>query len=125
MVKQKRPVFLNLWQIRFPITAIMSVLHRLTGVLLFLAIPFFIYTLQRSLESESGFQTVSQYFDLFMVKIILTLLVWSLLHHLLAGVRYLLLDIDLGIERQQAKLTAWLVIISAISLLLVFAGVCL
>jgi len=125
MVKQKRPVFLNLWQIRFPITAIMSILHRLTGILLFLAIPLFIYTLQLSLTNEAGFQAVVNYFDSPLVKVGLLLLVWSLLHHLLAGVRYLLLDIDLGIERQQAKLTAWLVIISALVILLVFAGVCL
>jgi len=125
MEKQKRPVFLNLWQIRFPITAIMSILHRLTGVLLFLAIPFFIYALQASLYSESGFQTVIHYADSALIKITLLFLTWSLLHHLLAGVRYLLLDIDLGIERQQAKLTAWLVIILALGLLLVFAGACL
>ena len=124
MVKHKRPVFLNLWQIRFPITAIMSIMHRLTGVLLFLAIPFFIYALQQSLQSESGFQTVIGYADLLAIKIVLLLLVWSLLHHLLAGVRYLLLDIDIGIELPQARLTAWLVIILAL-VLLVLVGSCL
>jgi len=124
MVKHKRPVFLNLWQIRFPITAIMSIMHRLTGVLLFLAIPFFIYALQQSLQSESGFQTVIGYADSLAMKIVLLLLVWSLLHHLLAGVRYLLLDIDIGIELPQARLTAWLVIILAL-VLLVLAGSCL
>ena len=124
MVKHKRPVFLNLWQIRFPITAIMSIMHRLTGVLLFLAIPFFIYALQQSLQSESGFQTVIGYADSLAMKIALLLLVWSLLHHFLAGVRYLLLDIDIGIELPQARLTAWLVIILAL-VLLVLAGSCL
>lgn len=125
MVKQKRPVFLNLWQIRFPVTAIMSILHRLTGILLFLAIPLFIYTLQLSLTNEAGFQAVVSYFDFPLVKLGLLFLVWSLLHHLLAGIRYLLLDIDLGIEHQQAKLTAWAVIVSALVLLLLFAGICL
>ena len=125
MLKQKRPVFLNLWQIRFPVTAVMSIMHRLTGVLLFIAIPFFIYALQISLESEVGFQAIAEYFDSFIIKSGIILLVWSLLHHLLAGVRYLLLDVDLGIERQQAKLTAWIVIISALVLLIGFVGICL
>ena len=125
MLKQKRPVFLNLWQIRFPVTAVMSIMHRLTGVLLFIAIPFFIYALQLSLESEAGFQIVAGYADSIVIKFVIVLMVWSLLHHLLAGVRYLLLDIDLGIEKQQAKLTAWLVIISALVLLIGFVGICL
>ncbi len=125
MPKQKRPVFLNLWQIRFPVTAVMSIMHRLTGVLLFLAIPFFIYALQHSLESETGFQTVLGYADSLIIKLGLVLLLWSLLHHLLAGIRYLLLDVDLGVERQQAILTAWLVIVSALGLLVVFVGICL
>jgi len=125
MLKQKRPVFLNLWQIQFPVTAIMSIMHRLTGVLLLLAIPFFIYALQLSLESETGFKAVFQFFDSAVIKLGMVLLIWSLLHHLLAGVRYLLLDIDMGIERQQAKVTAWLVIISAFVLVLLLVGVCL
>lgn len=125
MLKQKRPVFLNLWQIRFPVTAVMSIMHRLTGVLLFFAIPFFIYALQYSLESEAGFQAVLAYGHSIVIKLLLVVLLWSLLHHLLAGVRYLLLDIDLGIERQQARLSAWLVIVSALSLLIIVVGVCL
>lgn len=125
MLKQKQPVFLNLWQIRFPITAIMSIMHRLTGVLLFLAIPFFIYGLQLSLESEVGFKMLLQYTNSVVAKIALILVTWSLLHHLLAGIRYLLLDVDLGIERQQAKFTAWLVIISGLLLLVLVLGFCL
>ena len=116
MLKQKRPVFLNLMQIRFPITAIMSIAHRLTGVLLFLALPFLIYALDLSLQDEAGFTQTLKFLDSIAVKIILLLLAWSLLHHLLAGVRYLLLDIDIGIEKQQARSTAWLVIVLALIL---------
>jgi len=122
MEKQKRPVFLNLWQIRFPITAIMSIMHRLSGVVLFLAIPLFIYALQQSLQSEAGFQAAIHYADSVIIKVGLLIFAWSLLHHLLAGVRYLLLDVDFGIERTQARFSAWSVIILTLILLLIFAG---
>jgi len=121
MLKQKRPVFLNLMQIRFPITAIMSIAHRLTGVLLFVALPFLIYALDLSLQDEAGFTQILKSLDSIAVKIILLLLAWSLLHHLLAGIRYLLLDIDIGIEKQQARSTAWLVIILALILFVAIA----
>ena len=125
MLKQKRPVFLNLMQIRFPITAIMSIAHRLTGVLLFLALPFLIYALDLSLRDKAGFTQILKCLDSIAVKIILVLLAWSLLHHLLAGIRYLLLDIDIGIEKQQARSTAWLVIVLALILSLSIAWVSL
>jgi len=125
MLKQKRPVFLNLMQIRFPITAIMSIAHRLTGVLLFLALPFLIYALDRSLQDKAGFTQILKCLDSIVVKIILVLLAWSLLHHLLAGIRYLLLDIDIGIEKKQARSTAWLVIVLALILPVVIAWVSL
>ena len=125
MLKQKRPVFLNLTQICLPITAIMSIVHRLTGVLLFLALPFFVYVLELSLQSKADFISLQEAIDCISVKIILVILVWSLLHHLLAGIRYLLLDIDIGIERQQARSTAWLVTILALVMAIAIVGVSL
>ena len=125
MLKQKRPVFLNLTQIRLPITAIMSILHRLTGVLLFLALPLFVFAFDRSLQSHNGFSQILDFFETTPVRVILILLCWSMLHHLLAGIRYLFLDVDIGIERQQARSTAWLVILSALGLLVVIVGISL
>ena len=125
MLKQKRPVFLNLTQIRFPITAIMSIMHRLTGVLLFMALPFLVYVFERSLQSQADFIALREGLDSIPIKIILVMLVWSLLHHLLAGIRYLLLDIDIGIERQQARSTAWLVILLGLLLASIIVGVSL
>jgi len=125
MLKQKRPVFLNLLQIRLPITAIMSIAHRLTGVLLFLVLPYLIYIIERSLQSKADFVLIQECLESTSVKIILIVLLWSLLHHLLAGIRYLLLDIDVGIERQQARSTAWLVIILALGLSIAIVGISL
>jgi len=122
MLKQKRPVFLNLTQIRLPITAVMSIVHRLTGVLLFLALPFFVYFLERSLQSQKEYMSLREGMDCISVKIILVILIWSLLHHLFAGIRYLLLDIDIGIERQSARRTAWLVTLFALLMAIAIVG---
>jgi len=123
MSKQKRPVFLNLMQIRLPITAVMSIAHRLTGILLFLALPFLIYVLEQTLQNEQSFVFVRESLDSIPVKIILIVLAWSFLHHLLAGIRYLLLDIDIGVELPPARSSAWLVIFLALILTSVVIGV--
>jgi succinate dehydrogenase / fumarate reductase cytochrome b subunit len=120
MNRSGAPVFLNLLQIRLPVTAIVSILHRLSGALLFLALPLFIYALQESLRSQESFAALIGQIDSFPVRTILAILLWSLFHHLLAGLRFLLLDVDMGIQRQQARNSAWLVnilaVIAAISL---------
>ena len=114
MNKRDAPVFLNLTQIRLPVTAIVSILHRLSGLLLFLALPLFIYALQQSLRSPESFASLIGKFDSFLVKTILAILLWSLFHHLFAGLRFLLLDIEMGIQPQQARKTAWWVNILAV-----------
>lgn len=113
MNKPDAPVFLNLVQIRMPMTAIVSILHRLSGLLLFLALPLFIYTLQESLRSPESFAALIGQLDSFVLKAILAVLIWSLFHHLLAGLRFLLLDMEVGIPRNQARNTALLVNITA------------
>lgn len=113
MQADKRPVFLNLLQIRMPVTALMSILHRVTGVVLILLLPFFLYWLQRSVMSPDGFiQARSIFYDL-PGQIVLFLLAWVLLHHLLAGLRYLLIDLDIGVERYVANCSAAAVMILA------------
>ena len=124
-MKQKRPVFLNLWQIRLPVTAIMSILHRISGVALFLVLPLLVITLERSLKDPAGFQSLIECLDNLAVKVLLVILCWSLLHHLFAGARYLLLDVDVGIQRPQARATAWLVMLLALALSVVVIGVSL
>lgn len=107
-----RPVHLNLFRIRLPVAGVMSIIHRLTGVLMFVAIPFLIYLLDRSLISASGFREAVELLHTPLGMLILFGLMWSLMHHLLAGIRYLLIDMDLGVDRPTARLTALLVIIA-------------
>ena len=107
-----RPVHLNLLKIRLPIPGVMSIIHRLTGVLMFLSIPFFIYLLDRSLISKEGYSEAGQLLHSPLGVLFLFGLMWSLMHHLLAGVRYLLIDVDLGVDKPTARLTALVVIIA-------------
>jgi succinate dehydrogenase / fumarate reductase cytochrome b subunit len=117
-----RPVFLNLLQIRLPVAGVMSIIHRATGVVMVLSIPLLIYLLDLSLASPQGFADATALFDNILVKLILFGFIWGLMHHLLAGIRYLLIDIDIGVEKPLFRQTAWAVIIAAPVLALILMG---
>lgn len=117
-----RPVFLNLIKIRLPVAGVMSIIHRVTGVVMVLAIPLLIYLFGLSLSSEAGFADAANLFGNILVKLILFLFLWGLMHHLLAGIRYLLIDIDIGVEKPLFQQTAWAVIVAAPVLALILMG---
>jgi succinate dehydrogenase / fumarate reductase cytochrome b subunit len=117
----RRPVFLNLLQIRFPVTAITSILHRASGLLLFLLIPFFILALQMSLRSAHDFNAVLGAFDSLPARLLMFILLWAALHHFLAGIRFLLLDVDIAVTRSAARASAWLVNVLAFLLAVIVA----
>jgi len=113
MNTDSRPVHLNLFLIRMAIMAIMSILHRASGALLVLAIPYFAYLLGISLESEAGFAQAVDQLSGGIAKLILLTLGWSVLHHLLSGIRFLLIDFDIGVNTTTARVSAWVVTITA------------
>ena len=116
-----RPKYLNLFEIRLPVPALVSILHRITGAGLFLLIPLLLYLLQLSLESPQSFgvfkTTVSHWF----MKLVLIGLAWAYLHHFCAGVRHLALDLHYGTELVTARTTSWAVLAVSVVLTLVFA----
>lgn len=116
MTKQ-RPKYLALNEIRLPLAGYASILHRVSGAGLFLLLPLLIWLLQLSLgstaESAATWAAVS---GNLLVKLILVGLLWAFLHHFCMGIRVLLLDIHVGIEKQQAHNSA--VAVLAVSLLL-------
>ncbi len=114
-----RPVFLNLFQIRLPIAGIMSIAHRISGVIMFLAIPFTLYLLDKSLASANDFNDVVNTIQSPWLLPFYLLVLWSLFHHLLAGIRYLLIDIDIGVLKPAYRKTAWAVLVSAPILVLI------
>lgn len=105
--------------IKFPVAAIMSVGHRASGILLFLATPYFLYLLQLSLTSDTGYHLAIDALHGPVVYIIAVAFIWILAHHILAGIRYFLLDLDVGLDKQMAQQTALAVIIGGI---VIFAG---
>lgn len=109
-MKDKRPVYLNLFKIRLPIAGMVSLAHRLSGILLFMAIPVAIYLLDLSIISEDGFSDVMTLLTHPLAVLVQLVLVWSLAHHFFAGIRFLLIDADIGVEKEQAKYGAWLVV---------------
>lgn len=120
-----RPVFLNLFRIHLPVTAVLSLAHRGTGVLLFLLIPGLIYLLGLSLESPQGYQQVLSLVEQPLWRSVLILITWFLAHHLFAGIRYLLIDIDIGIDTVISRHSSWMVIIAGIVVMLITSVVLL
>ena len=120
---KKRPVYLNLFLIRLPVAGVVSILHRVSGVALVLFLPLALLALQRSLQSADDYQTVVDWLGWTPVRVLLLLLSAAFAQHFLAGIRHLLLDIDIGITRGQACLSAWLVLVgTAVTALWVGVG---
>jgi len=104
-----RPFFLNLLKIRLPVTGYISILHRVSGLLMFFAIPLSVYLLELSLQSRAGFNQVVEILSSPLLQLIMLILLWSILHHLIAGIRFLLTDFDIGLDKAQAIGGAWIV----------------
>jgi succinate dehydrogenase / fumarate reductase cytochrome b subunit len=120
--KKIRPKYLSLpallFEIRLPVPGWVSILHRISGALLFF--PFaawLLYMLDTSLHSEQGFQAIKDhYLELPLVKLGMLVFIWSYCHHFCAGIRYLFLDLDKGVDLRTARLTSWIVILAGLAL---------
>jgi succinate dehydrogenase / fumarate reductase cytochrome b subunit len=117
-----RPKYLNLLQIRLPLPAFVSIVHRVTGAGLFLMIPLLLYLLQSSLESPEAFRTFKALIGQPLMKLFIIALVWAYLHHFCAGVRHLALDLHLGTELATARASSWAVLAISITLTLLFGA---
>jgi succinate dehydrogenase / fumarate reductase cytochrome b subunit len=117
MLHPKRPVNLDLMSIRQPLPAIASILHRISGILLFLLMPFMLYALHQSLISPEHFLKTQECFQHGIMKLITWVFLSALLYHTLAGIRHLLMDFGIGETAITGRKTASLV------LLLAFIGI--
>ena len=125
ITQKKRPVFINLFQIKLPVAGVMSIAHRAAGVLMFISIPFWLYVLELSLQSPQDFARAEEIMQSNWLMPFYLLLLWSLFHHLLAGIRYLLLDIDIGVEKPLFRQTALTVLVVAPIVVLLIMAVAL
>ena len=121
MQMDKRPVYLNLFKIRLPIAGVVSLAHRASGILMFLAMPFIVYLLDLSVQSNEGFEQALSILQQPFLVAVQILFVWALAHHLFAGIRFLLIDADIAIEKIPANRAAWLVMFLAIAVVVIVA----
>jgi len=120
--KPPRPVYLNLLAIRLPLPGIISILHRVSGVLLFVAgIPLLLCAVQASLASPESYAELRATLTQPLAKVALLALAWAYIHHFLAGVRHLVLDLDIGTELAAARRSSAVVFVLAILLTVLVA----
>jgi succinate dehydrogenase / fumarate reductase, cytochrome b subunit len=117
-----RPKHLNLLKIKLPLPGMVSLLHRISGALLFMAIPLFLFMLQATLDSAESFDKVRQGLGSPLVKLALIFLLWGFLHHLFAGFRFLFMDVHLGLGLHESRRNSLLVLVFSLALT-ILAGV--
>ena len=114
--KRKRPLWYNLSPFNLPLPGLVSILHRVSGALLFLGLVWFLFLLDMSLGSEIGFAHFRAYVGHPIVKLALLGFVWAYLHHFCAGIRYLFLDIDKGADLATTRKTSYAVLAVSLAL---------
>jgi len=117
-----RPKYYDLNLLNLPTPGLVSIFHRITGVAMFLfLIPLTLVILQTTLQSEAGFAVWEGYFNNLFVKCILMGFVWAFMHHLFAGIRYLLLDLHIGVNKAPAQASAKFVLAAGLIATAIFA----
>lgn len=125
MQKTNRPVYLDITVLgrQQPVPAIVSILHRISGVLLFVSLPLLLWLLAGTLRDAGAYADYRAFVANPIVKLGLLVLLWAYLHHFCAGIRFLFLDAHKGLALPTARLTAKIVLISALALTLILGVV--
>ena len=108
---KQRPVIRNvnitdLMKYRQPFSAIVSIMHRVSGFLMFILLPFILYLLQESIRSEISFAHFQGIASQPFAKLVILALVWAYMHHFCAGVRHLIMDTHIGLDKDSARKSA-------------------
>lgn len=121
---KRRPKNLDLWTIRLPVNAVVSIMHRASGVALFLVQPWLLWVLYQSLRHAEGYARMAADLQRWPFKLLVTLLSWAFFHHFYAGLRHLAMDVHWMTSLQKARFSSrvvlWLV---ALTMLVVLWGV--
>jgi succinate dehydrogenase / fumarate reductase cytochrome b subunit len=91
---------------RLPLAGFVSIFHRASGALMFLLLPFILYLLDKSLTSEISFEYLKGFTSHWFVKLVILALSWAYLHHFCAGIRHLLMDVHVGLDKDSARKSA-------------------
>jgi succinate dehydrogenase / fumarate reductase cytochrome b subunit len=124
--KKSRPQYSNIHvtqiiQYRMPLAAWVSILHRISGVLMFLLLPFVLYLLEQSLTSEVSFDTLHTIVAHPITKLVILALSWAYLHHFCAGIRHLFMDMHMGLSKDGSRHSAFSVLAVSLFLTLLVA----
>ena len=119
--QKRRPQYSNihvtqLMHYRLPLAGVVSILHRISGALMFLLLPFVLYLLEQSISSEAAFWSMKSFLGHPVAKLVILALSWAYLHHFAAGIRHLFMDMHLGLSKDGSRHSAASVL--AISLFL-------
>ena len=118
--KKRRPLWLNVSLLNLPIPGIVSILHRISGAVLFLALPWLLFLFDGSLASEERYEAVRRQLAHPIAQLAVLGLVWAYAHHWTAGLRHLLLDLHIGIDLPSARASARATLAISIALTLLF-----
>ena len=121
-----RPQFRNihvtdLARYRLPLAGVVSILHRISGLIMFALLPFLLYLLETSLTSDLSFAALHDAVQSPLAKLIILALSWAYLHHFCAGVRHLLMDGHVGVDKDSARKSAAVVLVISVALALLVA----
>jgi succinate dehydrogenase / fumarate reductase cytochrome b subunit len=108
-----RPVYLSLLRIHLPLAGWVSILHRVSGVLLFAALPAGVWALSVSLSDEAGFRRMASAFAHPLTRLLVLFLTWAFAHHVFAGLRHLALDAHWGMDLKRARWNSLAVLLAA------------
>jgi succinate dehydrogenase / fumarate reductase cytochrome b subunit len=111
MPEAKRPQFRNIHVTdivgyRLPPAGYVSILHRISGLLMFILLPFILFLLENSLTSEDTYLYMKGFVQHPLAKLTIVALAWAYLHHFCAGVRHLFMDVHMGLDKHSAKNSA-------------------
>ncbi|HEY0563725.1 MAG TPA: succinate dehydrogenase, cytochrome b556 subunit [Methylophilus sp.] len=118
---KKRPKNLNLLTIRLPINAVVSIMHRASGVALFLLQPLLLLALQQSLAGATEYAAVREVLQHWSVKLCLIAMAWAFFHHFFAGIRHLAMDVHWMTSLQKARFSSRVVLILGVVSVVIFA----
>jgi len=119
--RESRPVFRNIHvtqivSYRLPPAGIVSILHRVSGVLMFVLMPFVIWLFDVSLTSEISYELFAAAMASPLVKLVVLALIWAYLHHFIAGVRHLWMDVAHAVSMQQGHRSALVTLVASLGL---------
>lgn len=122
-MKTKRPVNLDIGSIKLPITSYVSILHRVSGVVLFFAVALLLCIFDASLESEQSFQSLKESFASPLIQFVIWAALAALAYHFVAGIRHLIMDLGFGEDSfESGRRSAWVVVVVAILLMVAISG---